>query len=75
MKGNENKKAFISFHFLFRIGAFQRVTADSNKKVVSFACSLASRPELRRLYVLQSEHHSRASAFQKANVQKFRWPS
>jgi hypothetical protein len=32
MKGNERKKAFISFHFLFGIWTFQWVTADSNKK-------------------------------------------
>jgi hypothetical protein len=32
-KGNESNFAFISFHFLFRIGAFQWVTADSNKKI------------------------------------------
>jgi hypothetical protein len=28
--------AFISFHFLFRIGPFQWVTADSNKKIFPF---------------------------------------
>jgi hypothetical protein len=36
MKGNENRIAFISFHFSFRIGTFQRVTADSNKKILPF---------------------------------------
>jgi hypothetical protein len=33
MKGNESKIAFICFHFLFGIGTFQQVTADSNKKM------------------------------------------
>jgi hypothetical protein len=33
MKGNERKFPFISFHFLFRIGTFQRVTAEKNKKI------------------------------------------
>jgi hypothetical protein len=37
MKGNENRIAFISFHFFFRIGPFQRVTADSNKKSFSLS--------------------------------------
>jgi hypothetical protein len=60
---------FISFSELGLFNGLQRIQI---KKIVSFACSLASRPELRRLYVLQSEHHSRASAFQKANVQEFR---
>jgi hypothetical protein len=36
MKGNERKSAFICFHKLFRIGTFQWVTADSNKKIFSF---------------------------------------
>jgi hypothetical protein len=31
MKGNESRIAFISFHFLFRIGTFQRVTAEKNE--------------------------------------------
>jgi hypothetical protein len=35
MKGNESKIAFFSFHLLFRIGTFQWVTADSNKKILS----------------------------------------
>jgi 1,4-dihydroxy-2-naphthoyl-CoA hydrolase len=30
-KENESNFAFICFHLFFRIGAFQRVTADSNK--------------------------------------------
>jgi hypothetical protein len=34
MKGNKRKKAFISFYLFFRIGAFQWVTADSNKKTL-----------------------------------------
>jgi hypothetical protein len=33
MKENENKIAFICFHKFFRIGTFQGVTADSNKKI------------------------------------------
>jgi hypothetical protein len=33
MKGNESKWAFICFQQFFRIGTFQRVTADSNKKI------------------------------------------
>jgi hypothetical protein len=33
MKINESKSAFICFHFLFRIGTFQWVMADSNKKI------------------------------------------
>jgi hypothetical protein len=43
----ERKSPFISFHFFFRIGAFQWVTADSNKKTFSFFDSLirASRAE------------------------------
>jgi hypothetical protein len=32
MKGNERKKSFFFFHFLFGIGTFQWVTTDSNKK-------------------------------------------
>jgi hypothetical protein len=32
MKANENKIAFICFHEFFRIGTFQWVTTDSNKK-------------------------------------------
>ena len=32
MKGNESKWAFICFQQFFRIGTFQRVTADSNKE-------------------------------------------
>jgi hypothetical protein len=32
MKTNESKIAFFYFHLFFRIGNFQRVTADSNKK-------------------------------------------
>jgi hypothetical protein len=32
-QGNKNKKAFISFYFFFGIGTFQRVMADSNKKI------------------------------------------
>jgi hypothetical protein len=35
MKTNERKIAFICFHLLFRIGTFQWVTADSNKKFPS----------------------------------------
>jgi hypothetical protein len=35
MKENESKIAFISFHLFFRIGTFQRVTADSNQKFLS----------------------------------------
>jgi hypothetical protein len=42
MKGNENKIAFIFFHFLFRIGTFQWVTADSNKKIFPFFRSAGS---------------------------------
>jgi hypothetical protein len=34
MKGNKRKKAFISFYLFFRIGTFQWVTADSNKKLL-----------------------------------------
>jgi hypothetical protein len=34
MKGNKRKKAFISFYLFFRIGTFQWVTADSNKKTL-----------------------------------------
>ena len=33
IKGNESKIAFISFYLLFKIEAFQWVTADSNKKI------------------------------------------
>jgi hypothetical protein len=33
MKGKESKFAFFSFHLFFRIGTFQRVTPDSNKKI------------------------------------------
>jgi hypothetical protein len=35
VKTNESNFAFICFHLLFRIRAFQRVTADSNKKFAS----------------------------------------
>src|ERR1700677_4733039 len=34
MKGNKRKKASISFYLFFRIGTFQWVTADSNKKTL-----------------------------------------
>jgi hypothetical protein len=37
------KIAFISFYFLCRIGAFQWVTADSNKKFPSSISGLAKR--------------------------------
>jgi hypothetical protein len=36
MKGNESKKAFISFHLFVRIGTFQSVTGEKNKKI--FPC-------------------------------------
>ena len=32
-KGNERKTAFISFHFLFRIGTFQWVIGEKNRKI------------------------------------------
>jgi hypothetical protein len=32
-KANENKVAFIPFHFLFQIEPFQCVTADKNEKI------------------------------------------
>jgi hypothetical protein len=35
MKINESNFAFICFHLFFRIRTFQRVTADSNKKIAS----------------------------------------
>jgi hypothetical protein len=35
VKTNESNFAFICFHLLFRIRTFQRVTADSNKKIAS----------------------------------------
>jgi hypothetical protein len=46
MKTNERKIAFISFHFLFRIGTFQWVTADSNKKFPSAISGCARRFEV-----------------------------
>ena len=33
MKGDESKSPFISFYFFFRIGTFQWVTGDLNKKI------------------------------------------
>jgi hypothetical protein len=33
LKGNERKKAFISFYLFFGNGPFQWVTTDSNKKI------------------------------------------
>jgi len=33
MQGNERKKAFISFFFLFGIGPFQWVIGEKNKKI------------------------------------------
>jgi hypothetical protein len=33
MKGNESKIAFICFHLFLRIGAFQWVTREKNKKI------------------------------------------
>jgi len=36
MKIKESKSTFISFHKFFRIGTFQGVTGDSNKKIFSF---------------------------------------
>jgi hypothetical protein len=43
MKANESKIAFICFHLFFRIGTFQRVTAEKNKK---FSRRLNSPPRL-----------------------------
>jgi hypothetical protein len=37
MKAKRLSFAFISFHLLFEIWAFQRVTADSNRKFPSHA--------------------------------------
>src|ERR1700691_2612537 len=39
MQGNESKIAFISLHFLFRIGTFQRVMGDKSKKISSVPSS------------------------------------
>jgi hypothetical protein len=50
-KGNERKKAFISFSLLFRIGAFQWVTLDSNKKITPPLSSLL------RLYAKRPRRH------------------
>jgi hypothetical protein len=47
MKANERKIAFISFQKLFRIGTFQWVTADSNKKIPSAISGCARRFEVR----------------------------
>jgi hypothetical protein len=47
MKTNERKIAFISFQKLFRIGTFQWVTADSNKKIPRAICGCARRFEVR----------------------------
>jgi hypothetical protein len=46
MKTNERKIAFISFQKLFRIGTFQWVTADSNKKIPSAISGCARRSEV-----------------------------
>jgi hypothetical protein len=46
MKTNERKIAFISFQKLFRIGTFQWVTADSNKKILSAISGCARRFEV-----------------------------
>jgi hypothetical protein len=47
MKANERKIAFICFHLLFRIGTFQWVTADSNKKILPAISGCARRFEVR----------------------------
>jgi hypothetical protein len=41
MQINERKKAFICFYLLFRIGTFQWVTADSNKKIRPLSARVA----------------------------------
>jgi hypothetical protein len=46
MKTNERKIAFICFHLLFRIGTFQWVTADSNKKILAAISGCARRSEV-----------------------------
>jgi hypothetical protein len=45
MKANERKIPFISFQKLFRIGTFQWVTADSNKKITPAISGCARRSE------------------------------
>jgi hypothetical protein len=54
MKGKESKRAFIRFHLLFGIGTFQRVTEDSNKKIL-FPVTLC----LERHTSPQPRHHRR----------------
>jgi hypothetical protein len=49
MKGNKSKIAFICFHFLLRIGTFQWVTADSNKKIFPFDSLSSSSLRLTRI--------------------------
>jgi hypothetical protein len=44
MKANESKIPFISFHFLLRIGTFQWVKADSNKKIILLFDALRAEP-------------------------------
>jgi hypothetical protein len=46
MKANERKIAFICFQKLFRIGTFQWITADSNKKIPSAISGCARRSEV-----------------------------
>jgi hypothetical protein len=78
MKGNKRKKAFISFYLFFRIGTFQWVTADSNKKtlvlfrlrdVLSARLAQTSFPILFRppppLKSDRQKHITRASVFAK----------
>jgi hypothetical protein len=46
IKTNESKNAFFCFYVFFRIGTFQRVTADSNKKIFSLLNPIANASNL-----------------------------
>jgi hypothetical protein len=48
MQANPRKKAFICFHFLCQIGAFQWVTANPNKKFPSSISGSRNAPIARR---------------------------
>jgi hypothetical protein len=72
-QANPNKKAWISLYSFGRIEAFQRVTANPNKKFLSLASPSADALNGAALCP-PIEHHSVDAAFQKANVQKFPRP-
>jgi hypothetical protein len=71
---NPNKKACISLDSFGRIGAFQWVTANPNKKFL-FLGHLVGGALNWGDFMSNSEDHSVDSASQKENVQKVSGPS